>query len=43
MLELLKSASPGAKGIMSDSGWSNTTICRKYHKDHFLSFIRPDD
>ena len=28
--KLMKGASPGARGILSDSGWSNSTIFHKY-------------
>ena len=39
MLDLLKDASPGANGTMSDSGWSNSSVFRDYLKDHFIKFI----
>ena len=42
MPELLKGASTGAKAVMSDSGWSNSTIFRQYLEDHFLPHVRPD-
>ncbi|XP_045195071.2 uncharacterized protein LOC123550708 [Mercenaria mercenaria] len=36
--DLLNGASPGASGTMSESGWSNTDVFRKYLKDHFMKF-----
>jgi hypothetical protein len=39
MPDLLKDASPGANGTMSDSGWSNSSVFRDYLKDHFIKFI----
>ena len=38
--ELMKGASPGARGILSDSGWSNSTIFHKYLEEDFLHFVR---
>ena len=38
--ELMKGASPGARGILSDCGWSNSTIFHNYLEEHFLSFVR---
>ncbi|CAG2188273.1 unnamed protein product [Mytilus edulis] len=37
--ELMKGATPGAVGAVSDSGWSNTNIFRQYLTDHFLKYI----
>lgn len=39
MPELMKNASPGANCAMSETGWSNSEIFRKYLKEHFLKFI----
>ena len=36
----MKGATPGAKGVMSDSGWSNSIIFRTYLEDHFMPHIR---
>ncbi|XP_053374904.1 uncharacterized protein LOC128547163 [Mercenaria mercenaria] len=36
--DLLNGASPGASGTMSESGWSNTDVFRKYLKNHFMKF-----
>ena len=36
----MKGATPGAKGVMSDSGWSNSIIFRTYLEDHFLPHVR---
>ena len=33
--ELMKGASPGARGILSDSGWSNSTIFHKTLRNTF--------
>ena len=41
--DLLKGASPGTKGVMSDPGWSNCQIFQEYLKDHFLPFARDAD
>lgn len=38
--DLMKGASPGAKGVMSDSGWSNAQIFREYIENHFLPNVR---
>ena len=46
MPELMKNASPGATCAMSETGWSNSEIFRKYLKEHFLKFIprrEPDE
>ena len=37
--ELMKGATPGAAGTVSDSGWSNGEVFRKYLEEHFLKFI----
>jgi hypothetical protein len=39
MPELMKNASPGATCAMSETGWSNSEIFRKYLKGHFFKFI----
>lgn len=39
MPELLNGANPGADGTVSDSGWSNTKIFKKYLTEHFLKFV----
>lgn len=43
--DLLKGASPGADGTMSETGWSNSEVFRKYLEFHFLKFVpgRNDD
>ncbi|KAH3780238.1 hypothetical protein DPMN_158048 [Dreissena polymorpha] len=37
--ELMKSTSLGARGVMSDSGWSNGDVFLEYLKTHFLEHI----
>ena len=37
--ELMDGATPGAAGTVSDSGWSNGEVFRKYLDEHFLNFI----
>ena len=37
--QLLKGASPGADGTVSESGWSNSIIFRQYIENHFLKFV----
>ena len=37
--ELMKGACFGAKGIMSETGWSNGEIFRKFLEEHFLPFV----
>jgi len=37
--ELLKDAAPGTDASMSDSGWSNTDIFRKFIIEHFIKYI----
>ncbi|MES9884138.1 MAG: hypothetical protein ABW185_25105 [Sedimenticola sp.] len=37
--ELMNGAAPGSRGVMSDSGWSNSDIFRGYLSDHFLPNI----
>ena len=37
--ELMQGATPGAAGTVSDSGWSNGKVFRKYLEEHFLKFI----
>ena len=37
--ELMKGARFGAKGIMSETGWSNGEIFRKFLEEHFLPFV----
>ena len=37
--ELMEGATPGAAGTVSDSGWSNGEVFRKYLEEHFLKFI----
>ena len=34
--ELLESATPGANGDVSESGWSNSAILKQYLESHFL-------
>ena len=33
----MKGASPGCKGVMTESGWSNFTVFQQYIKEHFSS------
>ena len=40
--DLMKGASTGAVGVMSESGWSNSTIFQQYLQDHFLRFKQSD-
>jgi hypothetical protein len=37
--DLLEDASPGSRGVVSDSGWSNSTIFKRYLEEHFLPLI----
>ena len=39
--DLMKGASAGANGTLSDSGWSNSDIFKTYLEDHFLPLVRP--
>ena len=39
LLELLKDAAPGTDASMSDSGWSNTDIFRRFLMEHFIKYI----
>ncbi|XP_060604540.1 uncharacterized protein LOC132757309 [Ruditapes philippinarum] len=39
--DLMKGSSVGAKGVMSDSGWSNAAIFQQYLEEHFLPNARP--
>ena len=39
--DLMKGASVGAAGTMSDSGWVNGDIFRKYLEEHFLPLVSP--
>ena len=41
--DLMKGASPGCKGVMTESGWSNFTVFQQYIKEHFLPNIARDD
>ena len=38
--ELMKGATTGAEGVMSESGWSNSDIFKQYLQDHFLPYVR---
>ena len=38
--DLMKGASTGARGVMSDSGWSNGDIFQQYLQDHFLPHVK---
>ena len=35
----MEGASPGAAGAMSETGWSNAELFRKYLQEHFVKFI----
>ena len=37
----MNGACTGAKGTMSDSGWSNSNIFKKYLEEHFLPMVAP--
>jgi hypothetical protein len=37
--DLMKGAAPGADSSMSDSGWSNAEIFRKYLTNHLMKFL----
>ncbi|XP_053402820.1 uncharacterized protein LOC128558058 [Mercenaria mercenaria] len=37
--ELLAGSSPGIAGTVSESGWSNSAIFRKYLEEHFLKYL----
>ncbi|XP_052227458.1 uncharacterized protein LOC127842149 [Dreissena polymorpha] len=37
--ELMKGTSPGARGVMSDSGWSHGDVFLEYLKTHFLEHV----
>ncbi|XP_064633674.1 uncharacterized protein LOC135491633 [Lineus longissimus] len=37
--DLMQGAMPGAASTMSDNGWSNGTVFRKYITEHFLKYI----
>jgi len=43
--DLMKGTSPGARAIMSDSGWSTASVFQDYLDYHFLKYVRtgPDD
>lgn len=38
MPDLLKDATPGAAGTVTESGWSNSQVFRTYLQEHFLKF-----
>jgi hypothetical protein len=38
--DLMRGATAGSKGVLSDSGWSNGNIFRQYLEQHFLPFVR---
>ena len=38
--DLMKGASTGARGVMSESGWSNGDIFQQYLQDHFLPHVK---
>lgn len=39
--DLLKGSCVGTKGVMSDSGWSNSQLFQQYLEEHFLPYVRP--
>ena len=39
--DLMKGACTGAKGNMSDRGWSNSNIFKKYLEEHFIPMVAP--
>ena len=42
-LFLMKNSSPGADGMMSDSGWVNTDVFRYYMQHHLTKFLPQRD
>ncbi|XP_053391999.1 jerky protein homolog-like, partial [Mercenaria mercenaria] len=40
---LMDGKTPGADGVMTKTGWSNTDVFRKYLKDHFVKFVQGRD
>ena len=36
----MKGASTGARGVMSDRGWSNADKFQQYLQEHFLPYIK---
>ena len=38
--ELMKGATTGAEGVMSESLWSNSEVFKQYLQDHFLPYVR---
>jgi len=41
--ELLKGASPGCNGTVSDTGYSNTDVFSSYVQNHFVNFVQCRD
>ena len=41
--DLMKNSSPGADGMMSDSGWVNTDVFRYYMQHHLTKFLPQRD
>jgi hypothetical protein len=41
--ELLEGATPGASGTVSETGWSNSTVFRKYLEEHFMKYVQGRD
>ena len=41
--DLLEGTSPGADGDVSETGWSNGQVFRKYLQNHFIKYIPRDD
>ncbi|ESO89300.1 hypothetical protein LOTGIDRAFT_229168 [Lottia gigantea] len=37
--ELLKGATPGADGAMSETGWSNSDVFQSYLENHFIKYV----
>ena len=37
--DLLKGATPGASGTVSDNGWSNLAVFHRYLTEHFIQFV----
>lgn len=41
--ELLEGVTPGASGTVSETGWSNRTVFRKYLEEHFMKYVQGRD
>ena len=41
--ELLEGATPGASRTVRETGWSNSTVFRKYLEEHFMKYVQGRD